>query len=1372
MLTIGKIGESEEQQAYYEESVAKSREDYYAGTGEAPGRWFGEGARALGLGGESNMEQLKRLFRGQHPETGEQLRKLPKRVLDPEVAAQEDTAKLKRALGGEVLENRELLADLLNLRGKYFRDPELHMAKLRALFTGEFVPSEAQLNETLAVLRHKSSTVLGLDLTFSAPKSLSTLHALGDESLQGNIVEAIEWAAEQAIGYMERESARVVRGHKATKAERLQGVEDTLTTHRAVGFAGIRYRHRVNRLQDPQLHIHYVVGNWGIGPDGRVTALAGEHIFDHAKAGGAVFQMALRHKMRELEPWIEWGEVKDALAELTPELMPPELLKEMSRRRTEILFAESERVAEGMHAGRRLRDAMWAQTRDPKGMTAELGDDWNAAIIARASEWLTPEDVEAMREMPAFENTQPIDVEAIKEHAFGPNGLTANQNTFEDRHVIVEIANHAPQGVDMGLYGVDMLRDQVMDSDQAVYVGTSKKGRVHHTTEELLGHERAMLEVAVDGLAQNRAVVGTEEIEEGLRNFYASHADIESLFPEQENVLRAVATDGNTVSVVEALAGSGKTATAGAMRNVFEAGGYRAFAAGPTGRAVRELDAVGFERPRTLSAWEVKFEVMGPREAIRSTFGDPTSTVLFIDETGMADTRLLSKVTTEMANAGVKVVLIGDSRQLTSVRAGGMHAALAHQLGAYELSKVTRQLNPLEIDALAELRIGNPHPYISFKSKTAEEYVAEWRERFERRNGRVPSEAEQASLRDMHAAGRDEYFGERPDLEVFVGDEANLDGMRQAVADYMAMRERGLDRQQQIALEGRPTPFAHARGMHDIALISRDNTRRAALNNMIREQLTAQGVLTGHRTMGAFDGEELEWAIGDRVIARYNHKGYDLDNGTLGTIVELDETGMTLSDDNGNTRRFDADNTEHVEYVSEHLEHAYALTVHGTQGGTFRWTGEVGLPSEFSRELAYTGLSRARQLTKVYVISGLTQTQEQRKDYATEMDPELDRDKVLGQLARRMEQQDLEEVALLQRNRDAGRSAESGGEDVGDEQARVEFQVDVERYRDGRYRLAGEAFTRMAGSGAIGGEKLDEYVTALARQRRVASELDSEVMQDALLAANDWQRFGETIEQMQQDAGDRGLDAVERERIEILAGVRAEIRAEYPNVEALLSIQARHDVAVAQTAHETRVARSAAIAEHRAAKPEWLTVVGTQPHGRELRKVWEEMVEDLAGQYVDARAQLELDRIAALRIEETREPVAEPTVASDTVAQAWAEAEQAFASYVADPESPERFQAALAAEAHAARIEVQSSPQWLTATLGERPVDPAVAERWDAIGSELIGIRRAHQITSEIDNGYTHAGMPLRQKIGRYRIETGLDQPRGPERHRGTGIGD
>src|SRR6185312_4251693 len=58
---------------------------------------------------------------------------------------------------------------------------------------------------------------------------------------------------------------------------------------------------------------------------------------------------------------------------------------------------------------------------------------------------------------------------------------------------------------------------------------------------------------------------------------------------EQEQVVRACASSGHGVDVVEALAGTGKTYTAGVLRAVYEAAGYRVLGLAPTGRAAREL---------------------------------------------------------------------------------------------------------------------------------------------------------------------------------------------------------------------------------------------------------------------------------------------------------------------------------------------------------------------------------------------------------------------------------------------------------------------------------------------------------------------------------------------------------------------------------------------------------------------------------------------------------------------------------------------------------------------------------------------------------------------------------------------------------------
>ena len=49
MLSIGKLVAGQER--YYEQQVARGRDDYYTGRGEAEGHWIGAGATAFALGG-------------------------------------------------------------------------------------------------------------------------------------------------------------------------------------------------------------------------------------------------------------------------------------------------------------------------------------------------------------------------------------------------------------------------------------------------------------------------------------------------------------------------------------------------------------------------------------------------------------------------------------------------------------------------------------------------------------------------------------------------------------------------------------------------------------------------------------------------------------------------------------------------------------------------------------------------------------------------------------------------------------------------------------------------------------------------------------------------------------------------------------------------------------------------------------------------------------------------------------------------------------------------------------------------------------------------------------------------------------------------
>jgi ATP-dependent exoDNAse (exonuclease V) alpha subunit len=73
----------------------------------------------------------------------------------------------------------------------------------------------------------------------------------------------------------------------------------------------------------------------------------------------------------------------------------------------------------------------------------------------------------------------------------------------------------------------------------------------------------------------------------------------------------------------------------------------------------------------------------------------------------MIGTRKLARLIDHAGRADAKIVLVGDHHQLPAIEAGGIFAALARQPNAITLTENRRNRDPIERDALAELRGGD-----------------------------------------------------------------------------------------------------------------------------------------------------------------------------------------------------------------------------------------------------------------------------------------------------------------------------------------------------------------------------------------------------------------------------------------------------------------------------------------------------------------------------------------------------------------------------------------------------------------------------------------------------------------------------------------
>jgi ATP-dependent exoDNAse (exonuclease V) alpha subunit len=191
-------------------------------------------------------------------------------------------------------------------------------------------------------------------------------------------------------------------------------------------------------------------------------------------------------------------------------------------------------------------------------------------------------------------------------------------------------------------------------------------------------------------------------------------------------------------------------------------------------------------------------------------------------------------------------------------------------------------------------------------------------------------------------------------------------------------------------------------GPDQAVMIARDNETRDTLNRAARELRRDLGALGEERSYDA-----LELAVGDRVICRRNDKALDVDNGMRGTVRHLDADRVVIDTDSRLVRELS------VAYASEHVEHAYALTGHGMQGGTVETATVVAAPYDLTAGWSYTALSRARGQTRLLIYED--RHAEERSEFApTDQTPATNRDELLARVALRMLERDDEDLAIEQ----------------------------------------------------------------------------------------------------------------------------------------------------------------------------------------------------------------------------------------------------------------------------------------------------------------------------------------------------------------------
>lgn len=126
----------------------------------------------------------------------------------------------------------------------------------------------------------------GLDLTFSAPKSLSLIALVGGDA---RLTEALRESAVATLGWVERNLIEA-RGWDGAR-------QRTEMTGKLVAAI---FAHDVNRRGEPQAHVHAVIANVTQTADGRWRALRNDELYTRQHVIAAVHNADLRARVEAL----------------------------------------------------------------------------------------------------------------------------------------------------------------------------------------------------------------------------------------------------------------------------------------------------------------------------------------------------------------------------------------------------------------------------------------------------------------------------------------------------------------------------------------------------------------------------------------------------------------------------------------------------------------------------------------------------------------------------------------------------------------------------------------------------------------------------------------------------------------------------------------------------------------------------------------------------------------------------------------------------------------------------------------------------------------------------------------------------------------
>ena len=486
---------------------------------------------------------------------------------------------------------------------------------------------------------HRAAT----DYTFSAPKSVSIAALIQKDK---RVIAAHDQAVKTALDVLENRYAQ-------TRIRRGPNLRERVQTSNIIAAT---FRHETSREQDPQLHTHCVVINATQLANGKWQSMANEDVLNNKKLLGEIYQNELAYQLRqcgyEIEPQ------GNGLFECKGYDQP--LLNLFSTRSQQIesyieRWEASLKATGGkpLHAKQKKQATLATRLRKKTVPREVLLEGWHRAI--NTSEIHLPHLPEQAPEKAADNNTTRTPTQSAQSVT---QAATEGVSHAAERESVFkrEKAERFALEHHLGQQSFSELQTAMTDAGLI-------PAKDRYTTADAIRRELDTIAIMQSGQGQ------VEAISNPMQVIQLTAEETTLTLGQYEAILKS-ATSQDQFIAWQGVAGAGKTYSLKLLSQLATEQGYDVTGYAPSAQAANVLETEAHIESSTVA------RLLHSQPQNTAPNPPKNKAIWIVDEAGLLSAKDAHALLTKAHQNNARVILVGDTRQLSAVEAGNPFKSL------------------------------------------------------------------------------------------------------------------------------------------------------------------------------------------------------------------------------------------------------------------------------------------------------------------------------------------------------------------------------------------------------------------------------------------------------------------------------------------------------------------------------------------------------------------------------------------------------------------------------------------------------------------------------------------------------------------------